>query len=619
MWKCKICGTKNKESQCTKCGYDLSIDYESFPTFTKEIPFNTTPVSVLRKKYQQTRKRNAFLVPLICVFVLVVTLLLVLLHKNGVDRSNNTSLLEPIKTTNNGLWTTEPVVFTKKPENTEGVILPTELITEGVTEFFGSTFTPFSSSDILITKAPTKQPTSTPTKQPTSTPTKQPTSTPTKQPTSTPTKQPTSTPTKQPSPTPTKQPTPTPTKQPTPTPTKQPTPTPAPTPQQVTVFLDAEGVNLSQSSFTVIVGSSYGASLPTSLSRTGYSFDGWYTEPEGYNRVTSSTKVTRSSNHILYAHWTVIEYNLTFEANGGTVSESSRKVAFNTQYGNLPIPNRDYYYFDGWYTTAGGGEMVSSSTIMGNSNVTIYAHWISKESIGPVLASEVPNGSKIVSRYYSYTYTTYTTETMQSYTPNLSGWTLVSTELQQTGTGYVFYSPTGIPAGFDETSNNYQLLNHLPYTPSETATTKRTVSNILYGYCYWQWTEHPGNSNNSWYNRPIACKYAAYRTHFASILDTQEWTEKNYYGDPAPANNKYYIYKNYSTTTQTATKPSGIGNLTNCFNFYGFKYNKSTYIDYVKLFTYSREVANETSKTSETYPTGTGVSNVKEWVIYIPK
>ena len=51
-----------------------------------------------------------------------------------------------------------------------------------------------------------------------------------------------------------------------------------------------------------IIGDSYGP-LPTAT-RNGYIFDGWYTESTGGTQVTSSTKVTASSDHTLYAHWT---------------------------------------------------------------------------------------------------------------------------------------------------------------------------------------------------------------------------------------------------------------------------------------------------------------------------
>ena len=71
----------------------------------------------------------------------------------------------------------------------------------------------------------------------------------------------------------------------------------------------------------------------------------------------------------------VPKHTLTFDANGGSVSESSRKVKEGSAYGELPTPTRDGYTFDGWFTAAEGGDQVSSSTTMGSKNRTIYAHW----------------------------------------------------------------------------------------------------------------------------------------------------------------------------------------------------------------------------------------------------
>lgn len=51
----------------------------------------------------------------------------------------------------------------------------------------------------------------------------------------------------------------------------------------------------------VSTGSSYGL-LPTP-ERSSYTFDGWYTAGSGGSKVTSSTTVTATSNHTLYAHW----------------------------------------------------------------------------------------------------------------------------------------------------------------------------------------------------------------------------------------------------------------------------------------------------------------------------
>jgi len=71
---------------------------------------------------------------------------------------------------------------------------------------------------------------------------------------------------------------------------------------RVTVLFNANGGNVSTTSKTVIYGKSYGGlPIPT---RSGYSFDGWYTERDGGLRVTEITPVTAKSDHTLYAHWT---------------------------------------------------------------------------------------------------------------------------------------------------------------------------------------------------------------------------------------------------------------------------------------------------------------------------
>lgn len=68
-------------------------------------------------------------------------------------------------------------------------------------------------------------------------------------------------------------------------------------------------------------------------------------------------------------------YTVTFNPNGGTVSEASRSVAPGTAVGTLPTPTRSgSYSFDGWYTAASGGTQISAGTTV-SANVTYYAHW----------------------------------------------------------------------------------------------------------------------------------------------------------------------------------------------------------------------------------------------------
>ena len=71
---------------------------------------------------------------------------------------------------------------------------------------------------------------------------------------------------------------------------------------------------------------------------------------------------------------TLNSYVVTFNANGGTVSPTSRTVNYGSQIGTLPTPTRQYHTFLGWYTSATGGSQVYSNTKV-RSAMTIYAHW----------------------------------------------------------------------------------------------------------------------------------------------------------------------------------------------------------------------------------------------------
>ena len=65
---------------------------------------------------------------------------------------------------------------------------------------------------------------------------------------------------------------------------------------------------------------------------------------------------------------------VTFNANGGSVSETSRSVRYGSQIGNLPVPTKSGQSFVGWYTsTSGGTRYVYTTTV--SASVTLYARW----------------------------------------------------------------------------------------------------------------------------------------------------------------------------------------------------------------------------------------------------
>lgn len=128
-------------------------------------------------------------------------------------------------------------------------------------------------------------------------------------------------------------------------------------------------------------------SLPT-VSREGYTFDGWYTQATGGDKVTS-IKVDPSTgaySQTLYAHWSANTYTLTYDKNNPdtasvgesditlTPTASSVKAKYDSAWGTLATASKPGYVFLGWYTKPDGGTQVTSSTIV-RGNLTVYAHW----------------------------------------------------------------------------------------------------------------------------------------------------------------------------------------------------------------------------------------------------
>ena len=84
-----------------------------------------------------------------------------------------------------------------------------------------------------------------------------------------------------------------------------------------TVSLNANGGSCSTTSKSVTYSSTYGTlPIPT---RGGYTFNGWYTASSGGSKVTSSTIVSATNNHTLYAQWTC-NHNSTEVRNAKTAT-----------------------------------------------------------------------------------------------------------------------------------------------------------------------------------------------------------------------------------------------------------------------------------------------------------
>jgi len=130
-------------------------------------------------------------------------------------------------------------------------------------------------------------------------------------------------------------------------------------PETYTVTFDPNGdlqTSCDTESISVVYGEEYGT-LPIP-ERVGYTFEGWYTEPENGVKINELTLCKTASNHTLYAHWTPKSYTLIFDLGGGEMPEG-----YNLKYtfiqdelfvdiiGGYPVPTRSGYIFAGWRRT----------------------------------------------------------------------------------------------------------------------------------------------------------------------------------------------------------------------------------------------------------------------------
>jgi uncharacterized repeat protein (TIGR02543 family) len=101
----------------------------------------------------------------------------------------------------------------------------------------------------------------------------------------------------------------------------------------------------------------------------------------------NNSAFTSGNNHTVSGNVTVtstaskIKYTITFNANGGSVSPTSKQADYNTAWGSLPTPTYAGYNFNGWYTNTNWTTQVTSSSVA-TANITVVAKWTSKCASG---------------------------------------------------------------------------------------------------------------------------------------------------------------------------------------------------------------------------------------------
>ena len=139
-----------------------------------------------------------------------------------------------------------------------------------------------------------------------------------------------------------------------------------PVPYHITYELDG-GTNseLNPESFTV----ESEAILLSAPTKEGYQFIGWYTDSL-YSHEITEIAADSHGEISLYAKWEIITYTITYELNGGEVSDMLKNsFTVNDLPISLPIPQKADMAFINWSKNTYDGEMIETITEVGDINL----------------------------------------------------------------------------------------------------------------------------------------------------------------------------------------------------------------------------------------------------------
>ena len=180
----------------------------------------------------------------------------------------------------------------------------------------------------------------------------------------------------------------------------------------VTFNLNSHRASMNITSKNLVYGQAFGE-LPVpvvSISPTqiGMRFIGWFTELGGGKRVTAETIVETRGHITLHGLWGCLVHfdrqRVSFSLEGGEsfpappyVDASPHwghwvvPVRVGFPYGDLPVPVRPGYTFEGWFTSRQGGNQITPDTIVPQELNTVFARWIRN----PFTVTFNPNGGVV--------------------------------------------------------------------------------------------------------------------------------------------------------------------------------------------------------------------------------
>jgi len=133
------------------------------------------------------------------------------------------------------------------------------------------------------------------------------------------------------------------------------------------------------------------ATRPENPTRSGYTFDNWYSNSDLTTVYNFSTAVT--GNITLYAKWTLNPYIVTFNSNEGS-SVQAQSVNSGGTATRPATPTRSGYTFDNWYSDSDLTSVYNFSTAV-TGHITLYAKWYPQGSV-VITIGFIPDAAPVI-------------------------------------------------------------------------------------------------------------------------------------------------------------------------------------------------------------------------------
>jgi uncharacterized protein (TIGR02145 family)/uncharacterized repeat protein (TIGR02543 family) len=113
---------------------------------------------------------------------------------------------------------------------------------------------------------------------------------------------------------------------------------------------------------------------PADPTRTGYAFVGWYKE-EAYTTKWNFGTDNVIANITLFAKWTINQYTVTFNTQGGTPVPAAQPRNYGDTVSTPNIPTYTGFTFGGWYKESSCATKWVLGTFKITQDTTLYAKW----------------------------------------------------------------------------------------------------------------------------------------------------------------------------------------------------------------------------------------------------